>query len=143
MKNKFRFTLAHEVYHHIESLLSGEKPVSSYSSEILTNEEMTVNDLRKIMNHREIQADRGAAALLMPKKLVVNTCNSVMNDEPICIYGKDNFDDDTYDKLHEIAEFMQVSLTALIIRLKHLRLVEKHDLSELTGNVVLVGGAQD
>ncbi|MBQ7071293.1 MAG: hypothetical protein IJM87_08450, partial [Ruminococcus sp.] len=80
-------------------------------------------------------ADRGASALLMPSKLVKNTMLTIMRGKPICIYGDNIIPNGTVEKLREMADFMQVSLTALIIRLKHLHLLEKHDVSELTCNI--------
>ena len=133
--NKRRFTLAHEVYHHIESMLGEDLPSASFSTELDLGSRCSVSDLKKVMNVREMVADRGAAALLMPSKLVKNTMLTIMRGKPICIYGDNIIPNCTVEKLREMANFMQVSLTALIIRLKHLRLLEKHDVSELTCNI--------
>ncbi len=142
-KAKRRFTLAHEVYHHLETVFNNSTPIAAYRTQLSKGKKCSVADLKDIMDKRELQADRGAAALLMPVRLVKNTCRSVMEDKPICVYGKDTFDRETQAKLIEIANFMEVSLTALTIRLKHLNMLEKHDLRELTGSFALGGAAGD
>ena len=142
-KAKRRFTLAHEVYHHLETVFNNGTPIAAYRTEFGVGGKCSVADLKEIMDKRELQADRGAAALLMPYRLVRNTCRSVMEDKPICVYGTDTFDRETQAKLIEIANFMEVSLTALTIRLKHLNMLERHDLKELTGGFSFGGVAGD
>ena len=142
-KHKRRFTLAHEVYHHLETVFNNGTPIAAYRTEFSMEKKCSVAELKNLMDKRELQADRGAAALLMPRRLVRNTCRSVMEDQPICVYGNDTFDRETQNKLREIADFMQVSMSALIIRLKHLNMLEKHNIKELTGGFFLGGAASD
>lgn len=142
-KTKRRFTLAHEVYHHLETVFNNSSPIAAYHTEFGVDRDCPLSELQSYMSFREIQADRGAAALLMPRRLVRNTCRSVMEDKPICVYGKDTFDRETQVKLREIAAFMEVSLTALVIRLKHLNMLEKHSIKELTEGFTFGGAAVD
>ncbi len=64
-----------------------------------------------------------------------------MDDKPIKVYGEDNYDEDTKCKLKEIADFMQVSVMALTIRLITLRLLENHSIDEFEGFANIIGGA--
>ena len=123
--------------------MSGKPAEAAYMTDYESTDDISAKDLKRLMNTEEKMADRGAAALLMPRKLVVNTCRSVMNDQPIKVYGEDNFDEDTLIKLQEIADFMQVSVMALTIRLKTLRLLEKHSIDEYEGFAIILGGVPE
>jgi len=139
--NKLRFTIAHETGHHLRMIMTGVVPEEAYKTEFEPDNECSYEQMKKLLSYEERLADKAAAALLMPRKLVVNTCRSVMNDKPIRVYGEDNYDHDTMQKLKEIADFMQVSVMALTIRLKTLRLLEKHSIDEYEGFANIFGGA--
>ena len=141
--NKLRFTVGHETGHHIRTLMTGKAAEEAYLTELDHDNECSCDQMKRMLSYEEKLADRAAASLLMPRKLVVNTVRSVMNDKPIKIYGEDNFDDDTKCKLEEIANFMQVSVMALMIRLKALRLLEKHSIDEFESFANIFGGAAE
>lgn len=142
--NKLRFTLGHEAYHRIKVLIKQnnmtEKP-DDCSADVDPGERYSPEQMARILALEEYEANRGAAALLMPKKLMYVTMRTVMKDQPIIVYGDNYFDDDTVLKLREAAEFLQVSYTSLVIRLKHLNMLKKHDISEMMAGVKIVGGA--
>ena len=139
--NKLRFTVAHETSHYIRDFMSGKPAKAAYMTDFDPKDEISAEDFKRIMTYEERMADKCAAALLMPRKLVVNTVRIVMDDKSIKVYGEDNYDEDTKCKLKEIADFMQVSVLALTIRLKTLRLLEKHSIEEFEGFTNILGGA--
>lgn len=81
------------------------------------------------MNIRECQADRGAAALLMPATLLRNTCIQFTGNKTIRLYGENVFTTKDKEILQDIAEYLGVSFTALIIRMKQMKMFEKHQMN--------------
>lgn len=138
---KLRFTLSHESYHRIKQLIKKQERSECDTADIAPEEKYTPEQMARMLNLEEYEANRGAAALLMPKKLMYVTMHTIMKDQPIIVYGENYFDDDTFLKLKEAARFLQVSYTSLVIRLKHLNMLRKHDISEMMTGVTIIGGA--
>jgi hypothetical protein len=128
------FCIAHEVFHYIESILTNSPVVSAYHREFDSSREYPMEELSEMMSFRECQADRGAAALLMPSALVRNTCLQFTNGKNICIYGENVFTTKDKEILQDMATYLGVSYTALTIRMKQLKLFEKHKLDEYISN---------
>lgn len=128
------FCIAHEVFHYIESILTNSPVVSAYHREFDSSREYPMEELSEMMSFRECQADRGAAALLMPSALVRNTCLQFTNGKNICIYGENVFTTKDKEILQDMAIYLGVSYTALTIRMKQLKLFEKHKLDEYISN---------
>ena len=128
------FCIAHEVFHYIESILTNSPVVSAYHREFDSSREYPMEELSEMMSFRECQADRGAAALLMPSALVKNTCLQFTNGKNICIYGENVFTTKDKEILQDMATYLGVSYTALTIRMKQLKLFEKHKLDEYISN---------
>lgn len=124
------FCIAHEVFHYIESLLTNSPVVAAFHTEYDFNQCYQIDELKSMMSIRECQADRGAAALLMPARLLKNACMQFANNEPIRIYGENVFTTKDKEVLQDIANYLGVSYTALIIRMKQLKFFEKHKLQE-------------
>ena len=74
------------------------------------------------MSIGEWAADRGAAALLMPKNLVYTTARAIIGDYCIPIFGSNIVLDNDKQKIAQMAKYLGVSYTAMFIRLKELRL---------------------
>lgn len=128
------FCIAHEVFHFVEAMLTHSPVVSAYHREFDNKMEYPLKDLSEMMSFRECQADRGAAALLMPSALVRNTCLPFTNGKNICIYGENVFTTKDKEILQDMATYLGVSYTALTIRMKQLKLFEKHKLDEYISN---------
>lgn len=124
------FCIAHEVFHYIESILSNSPVVAAFHTEYDNTQCYPVDELKAIMSIRECQADRGAAALLMPPRLLKNACIRFANNEPIRIYGENVFSAKDKEILQDIADYLGVSYTALVIRMKQLKYFEKHKFEE-------------
>lgn len=115
--------------------------VSAFHTEFDNNQNYQLGELAAIMNIRECQADRGAAALLMPATLLRNTCVQFTGNKPLRIYGENVFTSKDKDIVQDMAEYLGVSFTALIIRMKQMKLFEKHRMDEyITTEMHLNGG---
>ena len=135
------FCIAHEVFHYIESILTNSPVVSAFHTEFDNSQNYQLDELASIMNIRECQADRGAAALLMPATLLRNTCIQFTGNKTIRLYGENVFTSKDKKILQDIAEYLGVSFTALIIRMKQMKLFEKHRMDEyITTEIHLNGG---
>ena len=140
-RNRRYFCIAHEVFHYIESILMNSPVVSAFHTEFDNNQNYQLDELAAIMNIRECQADRGAAALLMPATLLRNTCVQFTGNKPLRLYGENVFTSKDKEILQDIAEYLGVSFTALIIRMKQMKLFEKHRMDEyITTEMHLYGG---
>ncbi len=124
------FCIAHEVFHFVEAMLTHSPVVSAYHREFDNKMEYPLKDLSEMMSFRECQADRGAAALLMPSALVRNTCLQFTDGQSICVFGENVFTSKDKEILQDMAEYLGVSYTALTIRMKQLKLLERHRLDE-------------
>ncbi len=124
------FCIAHEVFHYIESILTESPVVSAYHREFDSSREYPIGELSEMLSFRECQADRGAAALLMPAALVRNTCLQFTGGQSISVFGENVFTSKDKEILQDMAEYLGVSYTALTIRMKQLKLLEKHKLDE-------------
>ena len=81
------------------------------------------------LNIYETQADRFSACLLMPKPIVLKYLETYLNSNKVIRY--ENYGISKYDQsmLLRIANEMKVSITAFMIRLKELNLIEVKPLS--------------
>lgn len=124
------FCIAHEVFHYIESVLTDSPVTAAFHTEFDREQRYSLSDFMSSMNIREIQADRGAAALLMPSAVLRNTCKLFARGNPICIYGDNIFTSKDKKILIDMAEYLGVSYTALTIRMKQLKMFENRQLDE-------------
>jgi len=129
-KSRRLFTIAHEVFHYLEARLNGTETAAAFHSEFDREENYTAKELAMKFAYNECQADRGAAALLMPKALLENTLSQFNGNTPIAVYGRNLFTARDRTTLCNVADYLGVSLTALVIRMEHLNLFEKHAFCE-------------
>lgn len=122
-----RFTLAHEAGHYIM-----DKTISaaSFHREYDKERAYSPQELRELLSFREAQVDRLAAALLMPGFMVRNVLGQFVGTEAISIYGDNILRMEDKLLVKKMSRAMGVSYTAFLIRLKELRLLERHDVSE-------------
>ena len=140
-RSKRYFCIAHEVFHYIESILTGSPVAAAFHREFDSEREYPISELAEMMNIREFQADRGAAALMMPASLVRNTCFRFTGSKNINVYGENVFTSDDKESLQEMATYLGVSYTALTIRMKQLKMFEKHPMDEyIATEIHLYGG---
>lgn len=122
-----RFTLAHEAGHYI---MDRTVSAASFHREYDRERAYGPQELRELLSFREAQVDRLAAALLMPGFIVRNVLDRFAGAEAISIYGDNLLRMEDKLLVKKMADVMGVSYTAFLIRLKELRLLERHDVSE-------------
>lgn len=126
---KRRFTLAHEVAH---KLLEKHNPMqaAAFRREFNSDEAYNADALTEMFSMNEMQADRLAAAILMPEFLVKRVFDKYSRGKAIKLYGGTVMAPHDKVKARKIADCLGVSFSALIIRLKNFKLIEQHDLQE-------------
>lgn len=126
-ESRRRFTLAHEAGHYI---MDRTISAASFHREYDRERAYSPQELRELLSFREAQVDRLAAALLMPGFMVRNVLNRFAGAEAISLYGDNLLRLEDKLLVKKMAGAMNVSYTAFLIRLKELRLLEQHDVSE-------------
>ena len=125
-----RFVLGHEAGHIIANRINPDNPACFYHFARRKCSEYTINDLKDRYSIGEWQANTIAAALLMPRYLMRNAQKRFNGGKRLPIYGENIFHPREKAILCKMAESLQVSYTALLIRLKDLDMLSKHDVSE-------------
>lgn len=129
-ESKRRFILGHEAGHVITNRIYGNQAAyhnHAFDSEANYNREILIEEF----NIYETQADRISACLLMPKNIVLKHLETYLDSHKVIKYegyGVSKYD---HSMLLRIANEMKVSITALMIRLKELDLLEVRPLSAL------------
>jgi len=133
------FCIAHEIYHLIDRLLTGSPVAAAFHTEFDGEQHYTIEELSGLLNIRECQADRGAAALLMPAGLLKNTYMQFANGRMLSVYGHNVFSQEDKGILQRMAEYLGVSYTALVIRMQQMKMFEKHGLDEYISTELHLG----
>ena len=135
-----RFTLAHEAAHYILEKIQVSSRVAKFHTEYDSQRSYTKDELARMFAAIEWQADVIAASLLMPKFIVEKTVRRCVKTDHIKIYGDNTLA--AKDKLiiSTMAKQLEVSHTALFIRLKNLDMFEYHDISEYISQELNLGG---
>ena len=135
-----RFTLAHEAAHYILERIQVSSRVARFHTEYDSQRTYTRDELAKMFAAIEWQADVMAASLLMPEFIVKRTVRRCAKADYIKIYGDNTLA--AKDKLiiSTMAKQLEVSHTALFIRLKNLGIFEYHDISEYISQELNLGG---
>ena len=128
-KAKRRFTLAHELYHYIDSVINGNSSYG-FNSRVHGDEQYNKAELCEMMSLDEWAADRGAAALLMPRQLVCATSKLMFGSKEIPIFGNNILMNDDKQRIIEMADYLGVSFTSLLIRMKELKLFKYHSMDQ-------------
>ena len=127
-----RFTLAHEASHYILNHI-GNMEENRISEETHT---YTINELAKLCSIIERQADMMAAILLMPLQVVEHAFELFFADVPPKLYGEHIISLRDKNRLKDMSEYLGVSYTALVIRLKDLKRFEVYSVEDyITGQL--------
>jgi len=122
-----RFTLAHEAGHDV---VDRTVATASFHREYDNEQVYTPQEFRELLSFRESQVDRLAAALLMPRYMVLNNVERFTAGKPISIYGNNLLRLEDKLLVQKMADIMGVSYTAFLIRLKQLGLYSKRSAEE-------------
>ena len=124
---KRRFTIAHEVAHFI---INRHKPVPQFQRTFDAEREYSLAEMKKHFNLAETQADKLAAALLMPYFIVEAALKDFNNGNKLKIYGDSVFAPKDRIIIKKMAAQIGVSFSALLIRIKQLDMVECRPIDE-------------
>lgn len=105
-----RFTLAHELGHYINDMLSNGKTEIKDTPETLHRG--GTSDIR------EINANNFAGMLLMPKDAIISKANALVDEHPSKSIPAKDF-------VIEMAKIFHVSKPAMLVRLKKLGIISK------------------
>lgn len=125
-----RFTLAHEAAHVIFERMSPTAAGPCFNRFFDKEHEYSVEELREHFNICEMQTDRLASVLLMPRFLVERTLCDFRNGEFVRLYGDNVMSSEDKLSVQKMADCLGVSFSALRIRLKELGFMDCRDISE-------------
>lgn len=136
-----RFTMAHEAAHLILNRMRAAPGTARFHSEYDQERVYGKEELQEMFHSIEWQADAMAASLLMPGFLVEKELSRFTDTGAVRIYGDTTFAAGDKAALRKMADRLGVSYTALVIRLKHLGKLERHDICEYVSRELGLGGA--
>ena len=117
------FTIAHELAHQFINRAYPE--IYGPQSRIICDYRRSVKPHKEITDWREWQADAMAASLLLPKEAIEESMFFFGLGKRIKVLSK-KYSEYKYERFCEMAEFLQVSKTALAYRLEQLDLLERN-----------------
>ena len=136
-----RFTMSHEASHFILGKMKLKQDTARFHTEFDNEREYTKDELVQMFHFAEWQADTMGASLLMPKFIVEKSLGKFTDFKSIKIYGDNTFTAKDKSIIRYMAKYLGVSYKALMIRLTHLDMFEKHDISEYISQELGFGGA--
>jgi len=117
------FTIAHELAHQFINRTYPE--VYGPQSRVICDYRRSAKPHKEITDWREWQADAMAASLLLPKEAIDEAMFFFGLGKKIKVLSK-KYSEYKYERFCEMAEFLQVSKTALAYRLEQLGLLERN-----------------
>lgn len=134
-----RFTLAHEIAHY---LIDNSLKAASFNRVFDSERTYSGQDLKALMNIRETQIDRLAAGILMPGASVRRNILEFTGKPTIPIYGDNVIDYEDRLLIKRMADSMGVSVSAMTIRIRDLRMYEHRDIDEYVKKMVIGQGGE-
>lgn len=124
-----RFTLAHEAAHFI---LNRHVPMQTacFHNDYDREFNYSGEELAKMFSLNESLTNRLGAAVLLPLFLVARALKKYNNGQPIVYYTEGVFAPDTKIKLQSMSDALGVSYSALINRLRELKLLDCRPIEE-------------
>ena len=134
-----RFTLGHEAGHILAGKISPDN-TACFHRVYDTERSYTVDEIKERYSIGEWQANAISASLLMPRFMILDALERFNNGRLIRVYGESVFHPREKVILRKIADSLCVSFTALVIRLRGLKLFDYHDIFEYIENELQLGG---
>ena len=134
-----RFVLGHEAGHILAGQINPDSP-ACFHHFCSREQTYTIEDMKERYSINEWQANIMAAALLMPRFLMLETLKKFNGGRRLPIYGECIFHPREKAILNKMANALQVSYTALVIRLKDLGMLNRHEVSEYIQKELRLGG---
>ena len=138
--NRRRFILSHEAGHVIANRINPDDPACFHHCANRERKRYTIQDLKDRYSISEWQANTIGASLLMPRSIMKSALKLFNGGRRLQIYGESIFHPREKAILDKMAKSLQVSHTALVIRLKELDMLTKHDVSEYIQKELGFGG---
>ena len=129
-----RFTIAHEIAHYV---LDRHNPMPQFHRLYDSEREYTIQELKARLTLTESQADRLAAAILMPRFTVMQALQEYNNGQKVKVYGQSVYAIEDRKAIRKMAAQAGVSFAAMQIRLQELDLLEFHPLGEYVNERIL------
>ena len=122
-----RFTIAHEIAHY---MIDRHRPAAQYHRTFDAEKNYTLAEMNEHFNVGENQADRLAAAILMPRFTVDRALDDFYKGRKIPVYGQNIFAAREEKAISRMAAQIGVSYTAILIRLRQFGLLDYHPADE-------------
>lgn len=134
-----RFTLGHEAGHLISMRINPESAACFHCTH---DRERTysLQEMQEIYSISEWQANTFSASLLMPRSVMYETLKRFNGGKRLPVYGETVFHPREKVILQKMADALEVSYTALVIRLRGLGMLNHHDISEYIEKELQLGG---
>ena len=138
--NHRRFVLGHEAGHILSGRINPDSPACFHHFNDRERTVYTFGDMKERYSMNEWQANIFGAALLMPRFVMIDTLKRFNGGRRLPVYGENIFHPREKVILCKMANVLQVSYTALVIRLKDLGMLNRHNLSEYIQKELRLGG---
>ena len=138
-QNRRRFTLAHEAGHVLTNRM-GAGQTAHFHRPYDADRVYAIEELKERLSMAEWQANTLAASLLMPRPVMYETLKKFNGGKRLPVYGETVFHPREKVILQKMADALEVSYTALVIRLRGLGLLNHHDISEYIEKELQLGG---
>ncbi len=134
-----RFTLGHEAGHIISMQINPDSAACFHRTHD-KERKYTLKEMQEMYNINEWQANTFSASLLMPRPVMRNTLERFNKGKRLPVYGEAVFHPREKVILQKMASALEVSFTALVIRLRGLGMLNYHDISEYIKEELHLGG---
>ena len=125
-----RFTLAHEAAHEILDRLAPDEEKGSFRNDFDPEIDYTIRELRQMFSLNERQADRLAAAILMPRFQIEKALKKYRGGVPVRCYGSEIIPQEDKTSIQKMADALGVSYSAMLIQLRDLNMIEYRPVEE-------------
>ena len=122
-----RFTIAHEIAHF---MIDQHRPAAQYHRTFDAEKKYSVAEMNELFNIVENQADRLAAAILMPRFTVDRALDDFYKGKRIPVYGQNIIAPKEDKAISRMAAQIGVSYSAMLIRLRQFGLLDYHTVDE-------------
>ena len=122
-----RFTIAHEIAHY---MIDRHRPAAQYHRTFDAEKKYSVAEMNELFNIVENQADRLAAAILMPRFTVDRALDDFYKGKRIPVYGQNIIAPKEDKAISRMAAQIGVSYSAMLIRLRQFGLLDYHPVDE-------------
>ena len=122
-----RFTIAHEIAHF---MIDRHRPAAQYHRTFDAERNYSLAEMEEHFSIVENQADRLAAAILMPRFTVDQALDDFYKGKKIPVYGQNIFAAREEKAISRMAAQIGVSYTAMLIRLRQFGLLEYRPVEE-------------